>query len=446
MNIPDLDSLPASLESEKVLLGSILLEPDCLWEAGESLTTADFALDSNQRIYSAMLAIVEDGGSIDYLTLTEQLEKRHELEAVGGRSYIFSLTENLPHRLNVSQYVRIIKDKALLRQIIGVCSNGITRAADQSDAAQDIMAMLQTALLSVAAEGGDESATHVAAVTQEVIDRIEREMAGSISDDALGLTTGIQQLDKATKGLFPGEYSIVASESGGFKTSLLTQILLGNALKRVPCGLFSIEMKKAQIVSRMFSSVNESFTASQIRDPRLISMFERDKLKAVRSAIDSLPIWIDDTARISLDKLKARARVMIRQHRVKLIGVDYLQLIKANGRQADQMIEEATFGLRDLAKEENVHVIALCQYSRDSSPRGKGKTGRQRLKGSSAIEQSAQNIFLIEADEPKDGEDEVDAQIAIDKQREGGRKKIKLRLSLKHLTFKPDETPYRDLG
>ena len=182
-------------------------------------------------------------------------------------------------------------------------------------------------------------------------------------------------------------------------------------------------MKKAQIVSRMFSSVNESFTASQIRDPRLISMFERDKLKAVRSAIDSLPIWIDDTARISLDKLKARARVMIRQHRVKLIGVDYLQLIKANGRQADQMIEEATFGLRDLAKEENVHVIALCQYSRDSSPRGKGKTGRQRLKGSSAIEQSAQNIFLIEADEPKDGEDEVDAQIAIDKQREGGRKK-----------------------
>ena len=249
MNIPDLDSLPASLESEKVLLGSILLEPDCLWEAGESLTTADFALDSNQRIYSAMLAIVEDGGSIDYLTLTEQLEKRHELEAVGGRSYIFSLTENLPHRLNVSQYVRIIKDKALLRQIIGVCSNGITRAADQSDAAQDIMAMLQTALLSVAAEGGDESATHVAAVTQEVIDRIEREMAGSISDDALGLTTGIQLLDKATKGVVPWRVQHSGFRERGIQNEPTNPDTLRERLKA--CPMRSIQYRDEEGADRL---------------------------------------------------------------------------------------------------------------------------------------------------------------------------------------------------
>jgi replicative DNA helicase len=432
--------LPASIAIEKALLGSILLDGDLLWQAGEDLTTTDYVLDSHQRIYSAMLRIAEDGKTIDILTLLEEIGPA--VQSVGGASYIFSLTEGLPRKLSIAEWVKIVKEKSTLRQIIKKCSLLMTQAYDQGDP-MEILSRMQGDAIEIAAEGGAESAVHVAAVTQEVIDRIERQMIETTQNTALGLTTGLEPLDVATKGLFPAEYSIIGGESGGGKTSLLTQILVANALKRVPVGMFSIEMKKAQVVSRMFSSVNESFTASQIRDPRLISLYDKKKLKSVRSAIDSLPIWIDDTARISLDKLKARARAMIRKHNIKLLGVDYLQLILAalgTGKiSPDQVIQEATFGLRDLAKEENIHIVALSQYSRDTSIGRVKKGGRQRLKGSSAIEQSAQNIFLIEADDPKDGEEEVDAQITIDKQREGGRKKIKCRLSFKHLTFKPEE-------
>jgi replicative DNA helicase len=435
--------LPASLEAERTILGAILLDNQSCNEAAEKLSPDDFYLDSHRRIYGRMLDLNETGKAIDIITLTEELSRKKEVESVGGVAYISSLIDGVPHQPSIEQYVKIVKDKSLLRNLIHASSNAIAKAMEQRDTAEEIIESAESAIFQIAEDRINQGFQN--------IPQIVKSSFGSI--DALvnrghritGLETHYEKLDEMTSGLQKSDLVIIAARPSMGKTAFAINIAENAAVRdKKVVAVFSLEMSQESLLLRMLCS--QSHVDSHRLRTGFTSREDHAKLAAGLEALAQAPIFIDDTPGISLSEMRAKVRRLQQsQERIDMIIVDYLQLMSAqrsDGKSFTNRNEEVSAisrGLKALAKEMRVPVVALSQLSRAPE----GRTGNNRpqlsdLRESGAIEQDADLVAFIFREEvykQDDPELEGMAEIIIAKQRNGPTGTIKMAFIKKSTRF-----------
>jgi len=418
-------SLPANVEAERSILGAILLDNLAYNQAAEHLRPEDFSLDSHRRIYSRMVDLAESSRPIDMITLIEELERRKELEAIGDVGYVSGLVDGVPDRPSIEHYIRIVRDKALLRGLIHAANAAIAKAADQSDPAEDILNEAEATIFQLSEKRIGRGFIGV----QEII----KELGGI---DALlqrgqritGLETYYSELDEKTSGLQPSDLVILAARPSMGKTSFAMNIAENAAIHGSKVvGVFSLEMSKEALLQRMLCSVAR-VDAHKFRTGSLW----QDDTRKIQQAIEQLahaPIFVDDTPGISISEMRAKARRLVQsQGKLDLLIVDYLQLMSGGGgrryENRTQEVSAISRGLKGLAKELRVPVLALSQLSRAPETRGSGDHRPQLsdLRESGSIEQDADVVMFIFREEvykPDDPELEGRAEIIIAKQRNG---------------------------
>jgi replicative DNA helicase len=425
--------LPASLDAERTILGAILLDNHAYNDAAERIGADDFAHGAHQRVFARMAELIDNGRQVDLVTLSEELARRKEIESIGGVAYLSSLTEGLPRNLAIDEYVTIVKNKALLRQIILIGSDAITRAADQSEDALEVLNATEGALLQVTERSitqGFSSIPDIVSGSFGTIDKLFAEGAREIT----GLATHFEEFDKMTSGLQPSELIIIAARPSMGKTALAINIAQNAAVRGAKVvAVFSLEMSKESLLRRMLSS--ESLVDSQKIQKGFFTRDDQQKLTMALERLVESRMFVDDTPGISLAEMRAKARRLMRQQGgLDLIVIDYLQLMTGTPpgggakryENRTQEVSAISRGLKALAKELKVPVIALSQLSRASEQRGGDKKPMlSDLRESGSIEQDADVVAFIHREayyqrgEDADPEIQGKAEIIIAKQRNG---------------------------
>ncbi len=445
--------LPASVEAERSILGAILLDNHSYNEAAEKLGCEDFFLDSHRRIYSRMAELIDGHRAVDIVTLAEELARRKEVEAVGGVAYLASLTEGLPRRPSIEEYVRIVKDKSLARQLIVICNTAITRAADQSDEALVVLDSAESGLLEVSERGITRGFAGIPEIVRDSFGTIDNLYAQQ--KEVTGLATHYTQFDKMTSGLQASDLIIIAARPSMGKTAWAINIAENAAVRDGKVvAVFSLEMSKESLLRRMLAS--QALVSMQKIQTGFIPKQDRSKLMEALERLAEAKIFIDDTPAIALSEMRAKARRLQRQQGgLDLIVIDYLQLMTAStfgvgARRYENRTQEVSAisrGLKALAKELRVPVVALSQLSRASEQRGGDKKPMlSDLRESGSIEQDADVVAFIHRDsyynKDENGEEDPDsknkAEIIIAKQRNGPTGSV-------HLAYLSDFTRFENL-
>ncbi|HEY0796458.1 MAG TPA: replicative DNA helicase [Acidisarcina sp.] len=426
--------LPASVDAERSILGAIMLDNGAYNEAAERLRPEDFALDSHRRIYSRMAELIDSNRAVDIVTLSEELAKRKEVEAIGGVAYLASLTEGLPRRISIEEYVRIVKDKSLLRQLIGICSTAITSASDQSEEALDVLSRAENDLLEVTERGITNGFAGIPEIVRDsfgTIDNLYKE-----GKEVTGLATHYTNFDRMTSGLQPSELIIIAARPSMGKTAWAINIAQNAAITdHKIVAVFSLEMSKESLLRRMLAS--QAFVNTRKIQTGFLPRADQDKLTIALEQLTESKIFIDDTPGISLTEMRAKARRLRQmQGGLDLVVVDYLQLMSVTAagpgakryENRTQEVSAVSRGLKALAKELRIPVIALSQLSRASEKRGDDKRPMlSDLRESGSIEQDADVVAFIHREsyykKDENGDEDPDtkgkADIIIAKQRNG---------------------------
>jgi replicative DNA helicase len=434
--IPDLTldtGLPANVDAEKTILGAILLDNAAHSEAAEKLDHEDFSLDSHRRIFLRMTELMNTQRAVDIVTLANELSRYKEVEAVGGVAYLASLTEGLPRRPVIEEYIRIVKDKSLLRKLMGICSMAIARAADQSESALEVLDLAESQLLEVSQKGlthGLEPLDQIVAHSFGTIDNLYKN-----SREVTGLATDFTAFDNMTSGLQKGELIIIAARPSMGKTALAINIAQNAAVNHgATVAIFSLEMSKASLLRRMLAS--QAWVDQRNLQTGFIRREDQEKLQNALGQLVDSRLFIDDSAGISLAEMRAKARRLKQTAGgLDLVVVDYLQLMSAtvpssgkrNYENRTQEVSAISRGLKALAKELDVPVVALSQLSRASERRGEDKRPMlSDLRESGSIEQDADVVAFIHRESyynhDKEGMSEADkakSEIIIAKQRNG---------------------------
>ena len=426
--------LPSSVEAERSILGAILLDNHAYDEAAEKLRSEDFFLDSHRRIYSRMAELKDAHRAIDIVTLAEELARRKEVEAIGGVAYLASLTEGLPRRPSIDEYVRIVKDKSLARQLIIICNGAIVRAADQSEDALTTLDAAESGLLEVSERGITRGFVGIPEIIKTSFGTIDNLYAQQ--REVTGLATHYTQFDKMTSGLQASDLIIIAARPSMGKTAWAINIAENAAVQDGKIvAVFSLEMSKESLLRRMLAS--QAMVSMQKIQTGFIPKADRGKLMEALERLAEAKIFIDDTPAIALSEMRAKARrLQGMQGGLDLIVIDYLQLMTAStsggsGKRHENRTQEVSAisrGLKALAKEMRVPVVALSQLSRSSEARGGDKKPMlSDIRESGSIEQDADVVAFIHRDsyynKDENGDDDSDsknkAEIIIAKQRNG---------------------------
>jgi replicative DNA helicase len=425
-------ALPANIEAERSILGAILLDNLAYNQAAEHLKPEDFLLDSHRRIYSRMIDLSEASHSIDLITLCEELSRKSELETIGGAAYVSGLLDGVPDRPSIENYIKIVRDKSLLRSLIHTATAAIARASEQGDAAEEILNDTEAQIFQLSEKRIGRGFMGV----QEII----RESFGSVDaflqrgSRITGLETHYVDLDEKTSGLQKSDLIIIAARPSMGKTSFAMNIAENVAIEdRKTVAVFSLEMSKEALLQRMLCSVAR-VDAHKFRTGSLW----QDDMRKITRAIEQLaeaPIFIDDTPGITISEMRAKARRLLQSKgSLDLIVVDYLQLMSGGGKRYENRTQEVSAisrGLKALAKELAVPVVALSQLSRAPESRGAGDHRPQLadLRESGSIEQDADVVAFIFREEvykPDDPELDGVAELIIRKQRNGPTGTVKL--------------------
>ncbi len=427
--------MPASVEAERSILGAILLDNFTYNQAAELMRADDFSLDSHRRIYSRMMELAESNRPIDIITLTEELGRRKEVEAVGGVAYISSLTDGVPRRPNIEHYVKIVRDKALLRNLIHAANGAIAAAIDQSEAAEEILDAAESAIFQISESRIGRGFVRIPEIVKESFGSIDKlyERGQRIT----GLETHFPDLDGMTSGLQPSDLIIIAGRPSMGKTAFALNIAENVAVNdRKVVGIFSLEMSREALLLRLLCS--QARVDSHKLRTGFLAREDFQKLVSALGALSEAPLFIDDSAAISLHEMRAKARRLAQSEgRLDLVIVDYLQLLAASpgggGRRYENRTQEVSAisrGLKALAKELRAPVIALSQLSR--APESRGGDHRPQLadlRESGSIEQDADIVAFIFREEvykPEDPDLEGIAELIISKQRNGPTGKVEL--------------------
>ena len=391
---------PQAVEVENAVLGALMIDKDAYAIVCKILTPESFYDPRNQMMYAAIrdLAQKEKPMPIDILTVTDQLAKNGTLEEVGGPSYVAEMTSRVATSANVEYHANIVAQKYLARQLRVFGYNVETKAVDETTDIDDLMQEAKDSLIELDKRHKTNDYTQVNPVVTRTIHNIQS--AAANADGITGVSSGYYGLDRMTAGWQPSDLIIVAGRPAMGKTSFALSMALNIAtIRKEPIGFFSLEMSNEQLMSRLISNVCE-IEGSKILSGQLL-LDEWDRLDKRVNIILDTPFYLDDTPGLSIFDLQSKARRMVRENGVKIIMVDYLQLLNANGMRFANRQEEVakiTEYLKNLAKELNIPIIVLCQLNRGVENREglEGKRPRlSDLRESGAIEQHADVVIFV---------------------------------------------------
>ena len=424
-------AVPHNLEAERALLGSILLDNSALNMALEVVGRDDFFSEAHRITFEKMVGISEKNRTIDLVTLSEELSKDGQTEKAGGAAYLAALTDGVPigTSVAVSEYSRIVKEKSLIRRLINASNNVISRCLEGTDDPDTLIDLAQSQVFDIAEQKVQSGFTNIRDIVKssfgtidDLLDRGQR---------VTGIETGFVDLDNMTSGLQPGELVVVAARPSLGKTALALNIASHAAIKHhKTVGLFSLEMSKESLVIRLLCS--EAETDSHKLRSGFSSREDWNKLTRALGRLGDAPLLIEDTPALSIMQIRAKARRLKMEKGLDLMIVDYLQLVSGQGRfeNRTQEVSYISRGLKSIAKELKVPVLALSQLSRAPEQR-KGLFQRPQLsdlRESGSIEQDADVVIFIfrerKAAQESEAEGEVDRRgvemkLIIGKQRNG---------------------------
>ncbi len=392
---PDLPAgLPANLAAERAILGAVLLNNLHYQEAAGRLDAADFSLDAHRRIFLRIGELLHSEHSVDIVTLAEQLLRNKELSTIGGAAYLASLTEGLPRRPSIEDYVRIVKDKSLLRQTMAASERVSVRAGDQAEPAEEVLAAAESAFRRIAGQAIDGGLTSVAGYVQQhypVIDRIFDHSARMT-----GVRSGFWRLDELTSGFQPKELTILGARPSIGKTAVAGNIAVNVALSGKTVAFFSLEMPAKALIDRMCCAQGQVDLQAH-RQGRLNTEQKRHYLGAL-SHIAEAPLYIDDQPAQTAASIEARAARLQAKAGLDLVVVDYLGLMAAERRgmeNREQVVAAISRGMKGLAKRLNVPVLLLSQLNRELHKRVDKRPMLSDLRESGSIEQDADLVLFL---------------------------------------------------
>jgi replicative DNA helicase len=444
-------SLPNSSESERAILGGIILDNGLISQAIELLKPEDFYVPSHRRIFTAMTALFERGAEINPILIGEELNKESALESVGGISFITNLTYGLPHSTNIENYAKIVRGRSMLRQLIKAAQKITQEALEQEDEPEIILDHAEHEIFQLADERIRQGFTHVKPIAEQLLEKVQ-EMEGRAAV-LTGLTTGFADLDQMTSGLQRNDLIIVAARPSMGKTSLALMLAENAAIHAgAVVGIFSLEMSKEALVMRMLCSQG-NIDAQRFRSG-FLSRAEWAQIARSLGTLADTKIFLDDTPAISVLEMRAKARrLAAEQKRLDLIIVDYLQLMSGSAKRFEsrqQEVSQISRELKGLAKELNVPLVALSQLSRAPESRSDHKPQLSDLRESGALEQDADLVAFIYREEVYKTAEEREAlpddkknvaELIIAKQRNGPTGTVDLRFTPSSMRF---DNLYRD--
>ncbi len=426
---------PQNIEAEQNILGAMLIDGEVVSKVIEQLSEDDFYRGAHRKIFNVMVHLFQKDEAIDTVTVVDELNRRGELEDVGGAYYITELSALVPTSANIDQYIKIVRERALLRGVIKVCTSAIKKSYDLEEDPEKIIGELQQVLFELQTSTRQKGFRAISEVVTATIDEInERFQTKHLK--TIGIPSGFDALDTITSGFQAGDLIILAGRPSMGKTAFALNLAKNAAtMENVGVGIFSLEMSDMQLVQRLLCSVG-MINLQNLRTGHLTEK-EWQRLPNAAAVLEEAPIYIDDTPALDMNRLTARARRMVIEKGVGLIIVDYLQLMEAprgfNSRQEE--ISYISRSLKGLAKNLNVPVIALSQLSRAVESRPDKRPTLADLRESGAIEQDADLVMFVfreevylqrDKDEARLREVENIAEIIIGKHRNGPIGTVKL--------------------
>ncbi len=413
-------SLPAHIDAERAVLAAILLNDENLTHVGDYLMPDDFYSQSHKMIYQVILALVQKNKRIDLLTVQHELQVLQQLDSVGGVGYLLELQEDIPSIGLIMQHATIIKEKRILRDLITSATEIITSCYDKKQAEIDeVLDQAERRIFQIANKRAAPTFVQLDVWLKKTFAHLAD--VRSLRDGVTGVPSGFTKFDDMTSGMQRGDLLILAGRPSMGKTAIALNILLSAAKHDFPVGIFSLEMPAEQLVLRMLSS-ESSIPNQKIRNA-MISSDEWVDLTNTAARLADLKIFIDDSPGVTIMELRAKARKLKAKSDIKLLVIDYLQLIHGNTHYENrtQEIAEISRALKGLAKELNIPVLALSQLSRQLESRTDRRPMLSDLRESGAIEQDADVVFFVYRDVVynPDTEHPDICEIIIGKQRNG---------------------------
>ncbi len=431
-------------EAERAVLGAVFVEPSLFHTVSARLQVEDFYLARHRKIYAAMIEVVNKGSPIDIITVQSVLEEKQELQNVGGVAYLAALDTFLPDITRIEAYIDIVKERALRRRVILTCQKIIEGCRSGDFSAQTALAVAEKEILLLGEEAVSKNFIHIGELVDKVLDELEEKTKKGSYAPLAGLPTGFYDLDTLTHGLIPSNLVVLAGRPGMGKTSLAINIAQYlTIVEDKPIAFFSLEMSANEIFYRVLSSESE-VPLSKLRSGNLShEMWE--SIEKISERIKQAPFYIDDTPSLSLFELASKSRKLRYEKGIELVIIDYLQLMHAGGKFENRNLEISAIsrGLKQLAKELNIPVVALSQLSRQPEKRGKDKRPQlSDLRESGSIEQDADIVLFVyrpevyETNEEKRRNLEGQGEIIIAKHRNGPLATVKVAFIKQISTFK----------
>jgi replicative DNA helicase len=424
---------PQALEAEAAVLGAMLLEPETVTTVMQYLRPGDFYLPSHRKVYEAVLALFDRSSPTDIVTVSGELKRMKELDAVGGQTFLSGLLEGVLTTANCEEHAKLVLEKSVQRQLITTATEIVQASYDESRRADELVEDAEQKIFEIQQAGSRKEFAELKKLLNVEMERVEK----AIGERKMitGIETGFTELDERTSGLQPGELIIIAGRPGMGKTALALNIASrANTRQPVPVAVFSLEMSAEALTQRMMcaeAGLNMHALRRGMLTPR-----QRTRLAASLGHLNDASIYIDDSSGLTALDMRARARRLRSKQPLGMVIVDYLQLMESNNRRREanrqQEISDITRALKAMAKELNVPVVVLSQLSRSPERREDKRPMLADLRESGAIEQDADVVLFLYREAAYKRHDELDpntereAELIIAKQRNGPTDTLKL--------------------
>lgn len=432
---------PYNIEAEESLLGSMLISRDAVTKIVEIVKADDFYRSSNQMIFEAILEMCSKGEPSDPITVADHLKKKGTLDEVGGKTFIHSLISNIPLAANAEYYAKIVRNHSILRKLIYAATEIATMGYEVPEDLSATVDKAQELIFSIYQDLNSGNSRNAISAMKDIVSEVYEKIEAlhESGSDISGIPTGFIDFDKYSSGLQNSDMIVIAARPGMGKTAFVLGMAKNIAMKeKIPIAIFSLEMSKQQIAQRLMSG-QSGIDLQRLRDGKI----RENEWTRLASAIEKLAeckLYIDDSAFLTVMDLRSRARMMASTYGIKMIIVDYLQLMQSTSNYKGNKVQEITEisqNLKGIAKELNIPVVAVSQLSREVEKRDKKRPQLSDLRESGSIEQDADMVVFIYRDEYYDEQSSKKgrAELIIAKHRNGPTGKVELQFNKRYALF-----------
>ncbi len=437
-NEQQLRTPPHSLEAERTVLGALMLDKDAIIKVADMIHVGDFYKESHNLIYEAMLALYEKSDPLDVLSISNELEEQNKIDEIGGASYLASLVSGVASASNITYYAKIIQKKAILRRLISAAAKINEMGYNESEDVEKTLDDAEQLLFGLSEKSLKQEFTPIKTILGDAFDRLDD--LHKNKGEMRGVPTGFTDLDDLLSGFQKSDLIILAARPSVGKTSLALDIARQvGTQSNIPVGIFSLEMSADQLVDRMIAAEGDvdlwRLRTGNLKDSDFVNINE------TMGTLSEAPIFIDDTSSANIMEMRTMARRLQAEHDLGLIIIDYLQLMEGRSNESRvQEISEISRGLKMLAKELNIPIVALSQLSRAVESRPDQRPKLSDLRESGSIEQDADVVMFIYREDRvnPDTENKGIAEIIVAKHRNGP-------VGIKQLYFHEEAASYKNL-